>query len=185
MSEGQRMPLQDARKLASEIVGELEPGCSRIMVAGSVRREKESVGDLEIVCISQSSDLFESGSLMTVDGVVRRLAQQYAWKVIKNGPLMKQIDLGAIKLDLFITTPAQWGVIYLLRTGSAEFSKWVVTKRKWGGALPSFMDIGGGRVLVNGAPIDTPEEDDVFRAIRLKWIEPKDRSGPLPRMLIV
>jgi DNA polymerase/3'-5' exonuclease PolX len=52
MSSKQRIPLARARIIAGEIVDLLTPVCERIEVAGSVRREKATVGDnIEIVCV--------------------------------------------------------------------------------------------------------------------------------------
>lgn len=184
-----RVPLEIAEDIASKVMEILLPGCERIEAAGSVRRRKASVSDLDIVCIPRSPQtLFESGSLVTLPGIVNQAVEDYGWKLLQNGPHKKSIDLGIdlgfLKCELYITTPAQWGVMFLLRTGSADFSHWVVTKRKWGGALPSHMEIGDGRVWMNGKPLSTPEERDVFEAIRLKWIEPEERTEVREEMLI-
>jgi DNA polymerase/3'-5' exonuclease PolX len=81
-----------------------------------------------------------------------------------------------INLDLFIVTrPAQWGVILAIRTGPADFSKWIVTPRKYGGALPSNCHVEGGRVLRQQIPLEMPEERDFLDFLGLGWVEPKDR----------
>ena len=51
MSQGNRLSLQQARGLARHIVCELKPYCRRIRVAGSIRRRKETIGDIELVVI--------------------------------------------------------------------------------------------------------------------------------------
>jgi hypothetical protein len=50
VSKTQR-PLPDAERIAAAIVADLAPFCARIQVAGSVRRHKEVVGDIELVAI--------------------------------------------------------------------------------------------------------------------------------------
>src|SRR5436190_14063617 len=50
VSKTQR-PLPDAERIAAAIVADLAPSCACIQVAGSVRRRKEVVGDIEIVAI--------------------------------------------------------------------------------------------------------------------------------------
>lgn len=45
------IPLQDAVKLANDLRVELLPYCERVWTAGSVRRRKEFVGDVELVVI--------------------------------------------------------------------------------------------------------------------------------------
>src|SRR5437763_11180363 len=43
--------LAEAERIAAAIVADLAPSCARIQVAGSVRRRKELVGDIEIVAV--------------------------------------------------------------------------------------------------------------------------------------
>lgn len=51
MSAGPRMPLAQALDLAVELQDLLAPACERIQIAGSIRRLRETVGDLELVAI--------------------------------------------------------------------------------------------------------------------------------------
>jgi hypothetical protein len=45
--------------------------------------------------------------------------------------------LAEIAIDLFIVLPpAQFGAFFAIRTGTAEFSQWLVTPREKGGAIP-------------------------------------------------
>ena len=46
-----RWPLRQAAALARSLVTFLEPYCDRIEVAGSVRRQKADVGDIELVLV--------------------------------------------------------------------------------------------------------------------------------------
>jgi hypothetical protein len=50
VSKTQR-PLAEAERIAASIVADLAPSCARIQVAGSVRRHKQVVGDIEMVAI--------------------------------------------------------------------------------------------------------------------------------------
>lgn len=45
------IPLSEAKTIALEIYELLKPHCERIKIAGSIRREKAFVNDIEIVCI--------------------------------------------------------------------------------------------------------------------------------------
>ena len=178
-----KMPLHEAAVLAREIMGLLAPFCERIEIAGSIRRRKAEVGDIELVAISQtmvSTDLFgnERGTVTVLDHQVSRLVRKKGWRFIQNGQKYKQIDLGSCCLDLFITDRDQWGVIFLLRTGSAEFSHWFVTRRSEGGGLPSHMRIQDGRLWIGGQVADTPEESDVFEKTGICWVSPNERERP-------
>jgi DNA polymerase/3'-5' exonuclease PolX len=45
------MPYMEAMAYATTMVYYLSPLCSRIEIAGSLRRKKETIGDIEIVLI--------------------------------------------------------------------------------------------------------------------------------------
>lgn len=101
-------------------------------------------------------------------------------RLLKNGPRYKQVALPeGINLDLFLVLqPAQqWGVLFAIRTGPAEFSHWLVTPRKDGGALPSNCRVKDGAVWEGSAIVPMPEESDFFDFLGLGWIEPGQRQA--------
>lgn len=51
------MTLIDAQALAQSVVFALAPHCERIEIAGSVRRMKAYLDDIDIVCIPRGKDL--------------------------------------------------------------------------------------------------------------------------------
>ena len=182
-----KMEYQKAKAIADRLVFELAPYCERIEIAGSVRRGKPEVHDLEIVAIPKVTpqcDMFGNTVATTsaIEDPLHRLTQAGA-KLIKDGPRYKQIALlEGINLDLFLVLPpAQWGVILTIRTGPAEFSHWIVTQRKTGGALPSNCRVKDGAVLEGltgeGKIIPMPEESDFFAFLGLGWIEPGQRQA--------
>lgn len=163
-----KLPLAKAQDLTRRIIEPLSPGCERIEPAGSVRRKKAEVGDLEIVCLAKPNldfvinGLVESGRLLRGD---------------KNGPRYKNFVIPSTgsKLDLFITTPETWGAVFTIRTGSAEFSNKLVTQRYKGGWLPDDLTFEEGRIKKDGQLLPTPEEKDVF-ALLGWYVEPEKRS---------
>ncbi len=50
------IPLALARKAAQKLLAQLEPHCERIEIAGSIRREKEEIGDIELVAIPKMGE---------------------------------------------------------------------------------------------------------------------------------
>lgn len=188
------MELSDALDYAVNVKSFLAPYCERMEVAGSVRREKPMVKDLEMVVIPRiipSKNLFdESDGYSALEDVnMQRLG-----KVIKNGSRYKQIDLGGIMLDLFIIfSPAEFGVQFLIRTGDKFFSHWMVTKkdrtaysedsgRFFYGALPEYAKVDKGAVwegkdeVFDGKKMAMPEEIDFFKYCGMEYVEPKNRN---------
>ena len=176
MSYGTVVDLRTAQHLGREAMRHLAPAVSRIEIAGSVRRGKAHVGDIEIVCepLIQTS-LFGDGEEPLVDAVKHRLWSIGKW--VRGGArYMKITDLfenPGVSLDVFLVhPPSQWGTLFLIRTGSAGFSTRIATRLKNRGT--PFRD---GRVvnLATGETIPTPEEEDVFRLAELAFVPPERR----------
>lgn len=161
-----------AMGIASKLVEYLEPECERVAIAGSLRRRRVEVHDIEIcIALKPVKDLF--GYDVNSDIDVSELGN-----LLKGGQRYKQIELPeGINLDLFIVQePAQWGVIYAIRTGPASFSQALVTPRKKGGLLPSFARVENGAVYVGRNRLLMPEEEIFFEFCGLPMIDPERRD---------
>ena len=159
--------LDRATEIAERIKAELAPHCDRIEIAGSIRRRKAFVGDIEIVAIPKPYDvgLFASGIAPIVNAwpkVRGELPCKYTQRMLPDG----------IALDLFFATRENWGLIYAIRTGSAEYSHRVLAH---GWSVRGFKSVEG--VLHNsaGRPVATPEEEDLFRIAGVAWVPPEKR----------
>ena len=177
MSEGPRIPLAEAQAHAQVVINLLRPCCDRIEVAGSVRRKKADVGDIELVCIPKVRWNLLGEAYWTASEIEDTLYQAGYRCPRFNGEHFKQLSLGPCNCDLFLTTPECWGMIYTIRTGSAEFSHRLVTPKAAGGLMPSFLKAEGGRIAYRetGHLLETPEEEDVFKVMGLGWIPPESR----------
>lgn len=172
-----KLPLSDAEAIASAFVSAIAPGCARTLVAGSVRRRKAEIGDIEIVAtptMHPVRDLF--GDVAGAESALDDLLVALALPRTKDGPRYKQLTYAGTQIDLFLATPETWGCVATIRTGSADFSRWLVTELKYGGAKPHHLKFEDGRLLANGQALATPEERDVFAALELPWVEVEDRT---------
>jgi len=136
------------------------------------------IGDIEIVAEPKSylPDLLgEPTETHSID--------TFPWDTLGtlkiNGHKQKRIIMpGEIQIDLFIVTPpAQWGVIFLYRTGSDKFSKRFVTPKSFGGCRPSCYRLEDGAIWNKDKLIPTPEEKDVFELFGVKYITPGERTA--------
>lgn len=177
---------------AQAIVEHMKPLCQRIEIAGSIRREKPSVKDIEIVAqpitVAVGKTLFGEATGHEPADLTSAITQYNAIERYpiehrpvgkdaqeRDGRRFKALCVGKDKIpvDLFIVLPpATWGVIFLLRTGSADFNIRVIERAK---------DLGirlmNGRLVDrNGREIPTYEEKDVFTALKVKYKDPKERS---------
>jgi len=157
------MKLSEAKAIADKYVEMLNPFCKRIEIAGSIRREKPEVGDIEIVCIRNTKYLRSFcdavDSLRKVKGSP---IGKYTQRVLPEG----------IKLDLFMCNKDNWGLIYAIRTGSAEFSHEVLAT----GWVKAGFNSVDGRLFKNGKEVPVYEEEDLFKLIGLTYVHPSKRN---------
>lgn len=165
-----KIPYKEAKEIADNIISILKPHCLRIEIAGSIRREKEIVGDIEIVAIPKpyQTGLFQDGiaeivnQWQKVKGELEYGKTKYTQRILPEG----------IKLDLFFAEEGNWGLIFAIRTGSADYSHRVLAN----GWVKRGYKSEGGYLVQNGKIYEVREEKDLFERIGLQYIEPKNRN---------
>jgi DNA polymerase/3'-5' exonuclease PolX len=176
-------PYAEAKRRADELLAELSPACERIEIAGGVRRQKPECHDTELVAIPKFEPILDIfNQVARQRNLLNERIEELHLVLDKNGDRYKKIIYTEdLDCDLFIVLPpAQWGVIFTIRTGSAEFSHYIVTPRKYGGKMPSDCACKDGAVHdKSGRIIPMPEEMDFLNFLGLGWIKPSDRIGAI------
>jgi DNA polymerase/3'-5' exonuclease PolX len=186
-----RFPLTTAILVAREIATALQPACARLPVAaGSLRRRKETVGDVEILYIPRfdsktvEKDLFSTETVKTnlADLVIERLLEKDIIEKRINAKgstmfgdknkLVRHIATG-LPIDLFSTTAACWENYLVCRTGSAESNTAIATRAKELGW--KWNPYGAGFTLPDGSLKRVRCERDVFEFIGLPYKPPWER----------
>jgi len=155
-----------AKQIADSVLQKLKPHCERIEIAGSIRREKANPNDIEIVAIPKpyDVDLFESGIATVVnqwEKVKGTLPCKYTQRILPEG----------IKLDLFFATVDNWGLIFAIRTGSAEFSHQKLAM-EW---VRQGYHSKDGMLYKSDKQFPIREERDLFELLGIDWVDPVDR----------
>ena len=180
MSEGMKVPYSEAKKIADDLLVLLGGHFERLETAGSLRRKKDLIGDIELVGIPkpvQVQGLFGTYEVPSIEPIVG-LMGAFGYTVEKAGDkYLKFVAEHQMSVDLFICGPKTWGCIFMIRTGSAEFARKMVTKISRGGWCPNDMRFLDGRLLRDGNLLDTPEEIDVFRELGTAYVPPEQRSS--------
>lgn len=176
MSKGDKIPYQAALEQAQALEISLSFVCERTLIAGSLRRQKSEVGDLELVVlpkIEAITDMF--GEICGWRSLLDDALADIAPNRMKNGERYKQFVWEGMPVDLFIATRETWGCIATIRTGSADFTHWLVTPRTKGGGCPSHLKFSDGRLMDGALALDTSDERQLFEALDQPWIEPVER----------
>ena len=161
------MEYNKALEIAEKTKAQLAPYCERIEIAGSIRRKKPDVGDIEIVAIPKpyAIGLFESGIVPVVnqwEKIKGELPCKYTQRMLPEG----------IKLDLFFADKENWANIFAIRTGSAEYSH----RRLAAEWVSQGYKSEGGYLYKNGEKIILPEEEDLFELLHIPYVEPEERN---------
>jgi len=164
------MELQKAQQIAGELMDFLFPLCKKAEVAGSTRRKKTNVHDIEIVAIPNNiNNLKNKLGLYLLKLGVKSKTNPFT----KAGDKYIQFKYKEEQIDLFLAEEDNWGLIYLIRTGSAAFSTYILAtwKKVSGGGYSEngYLHTADGRKIV------TKEEIDVFNLCKIEFIEPELR----------
>jgi DNA polymerase/3'-5' exonuclease PolX len=207
------MKLKHAKALADRIVEILTPYCSIINIAGSIRREKPEVKDVEIVAIVKryfhQDGLFGDGKWLIDPGfevTIKKIAQT----IIKGKPdgrymqiRLKEYNNSSMMLDLFLPDPPDYWRQFAIRTGSASYTHEVIAagwrKKGWCGSdqglrlqkdcepVKNALELQTGWKCINDQAELPPEwksEEQFFEWIAVPWIDPRLREVGMPNHLL-
>jgi len=192
-SRPQRLLLDRAQQLSDDLVAQLSgaPGVRRIVQAGSLRRRRETVGDLDLLV--ETDDAASVVERFTgLPGVERVLGAGDAKASIRlvDGP----------QVDLMVMPTGEAGSYLVHFTGSAEHNvhlRGLARDRGWSLSEKGFVRLGDdGQPIAGGeAGLRTfPDEQGVYRFLDLAFVEPElredrgeieaGRDGRLPRLIV-
>jgi DNA polymerase/3'-5' exonuclease PolX len=176
------MILSQAVKVAEKYRNLLSPWCEpgMCLVAGSVRREKPEVGDIELVCIPKTVHLIP---------FVTTVNQWYGKRGRATGRYTQRGLYEGIDLDLFMPQKSDFIRQFVIRTGSADYSAKVIAsawvRKGWRGTEDGLRlekecnQRGKKWICTVSRPQLPPEwqiEQEFFDWLGVKFIEPKKRE---------
>jgi DNA polymerase (family 10) len=176
MSTGSPMDLKYARWLSGHLIERLGPFLERLEVAGSIRRGKETVGDVELVGVPVlNEDLFGDGATPVLEGLMESLREISTIEKAGARYIRAHLLKTGQTLDLFLVhPPAQWGSIMAIRTGPDTLSRWVVTKCQERG----IRHTDGHAVQTDtGEVIPTATEEQFFALAGMECPDPEEREA--------
>ncbi len=151
----------------------------RVEIAGSFRRRRDTIGDLDIVTASQNAPAVIE-HFLAFPAIIKSLGagDTRASAVLNNG----------LQVDLRVVPRPSWGAALVYFTGSQAHCIRIRRLAQTRGLLLNEYGLYRGTKLIAGL-----EEEDVYRDLGLSWIPPElredrgeveaARDGRLPRLV--
>jgi len=160
------MKFEEATPRAVLVVQTIEHLCDKIVIAGSLRRQKPDVNDIDIVLIPQTPWYWPA----TIANLLR---DQLGMKIIQAGPELITLGFSEVDLpvDLYRARPETWGVLLLIRTGSIDHNIKLCSKAREMGLMLS----AAKGVIKEGKVIASRTEQEIFKALEMEYVPPEKR----------
>ena len=164
--DGGRVLLNVATDAATAMVAAISavPGCLRCAWAGSLRRMRETIGDVDVLAAAT-----DSAPLMAAFAGLPEAAE-----VIAAGPAKTSIRTAAgLQVDLRVVQPDCWGAALQYFTGSREHNvavREIAVRKKLRLSEYGLFDTESGELLVSRT------EEEVYRRLGMDWIPPTLRE---------
>jgi DNA polymerase (family 10) len=161
-----RALLAPAMQAADEIVAALSAvtGCKRCAYAGSLRRLRETVGDIDVLAAAK-----RSGPVMDAF-----IALPMVRDVVAHGPTKSSVRIaGGLQVDLRVVAPEAWGAALQYFTGSKPHNlrtREIALRRGL-----KLSEYGLFRVD-DGSLVASESEREVYEQLGLPWIPPTLRE---------
>jgi DNA polymerase/3'-5' exonuclease PolX len=181
-----RWPRAAALDVARELCVRLKPFCERMIVAGSLRRRKHEVGDVEILYVpkreERAEDLFRTHRVSLADEEIGRMLRE---GVLSKRPSVNgatawgeknklALHRTGMPVDLFAVKDECWWNYLVCRTGPKESNIKIANAAqelgyKWNPYGEGFSRLSDGVMAQMGS------EAEVFRFVGLPYAEPWER----------
>ncbi|RZB19002.1 DNA polymerase/3'-5' exonuclease PolX [Streptomyces sp. F001] len=182
-SSGDRVLIDAAMDVAEGVVAELSrvTGCRRCTYAGSLRRLRETIGDIDVLTAAEESE-----------PLMRAFTElPYVMEVIEQGPTKTSVrTTKGLAVDLRVVPPDSWGAALQYFTGSKAHNirtRELAVHQKLKLSEYGLFDVESGEKIVSET------EEDVYDRLGLPWIPPplrEDRGeieaglkGELPELI--
>lgn len=163
-----RFLLSFGERAAEELIEYLSavPGVEKVTPAGSLRRAKETVGDLDLLVTGPGA----------AEALEKFVVHPRAHEVLGKGPNKASIKFGleGLQVDLRALASESYGAALLYFTGSKEHNIALRSRaQKMGLTLNEYALAR----LDDNAPVTSATEEEIYGALGLEWIPPELREN--------
>ena len=160
-----RIPLGKAWPFAEQIIAYLKavPGVEKVEIAGSLRRMKETVGDLDILAAAEESKAVIAAFTQHPDVL----------RVLSQGEVKASVEYyHNMRAQLWVHSPDRFGTALQYATGSKDHNvrlRELALKQSLSLSEQAFTKKDGTEILCD-------KEKDVYNILGLPWIPPELRE---------
>ncbi len=156
-----RMLLGDAAPLSEEVLQRVRDaeGVERAEVAGSLRRRKETIGDIDVVLVSSDRDATTAE------------VAEYAEDVMQKGESKASYHLEDCQLDLNMVDEDEWGSALVYFTGSMAHN--VALRQR---AIDQDKKLNEYGVWRDDTRLASETEEEVYRELDMEYVPPELRE---------
>src|ERR1044071_3065370 len=178
-----RIPLGRAYPIAQALIAELKKvkGVVDAQPGGSLRRMRDTVGDLDILVSSK-----DASAVMDVF-----VKQPRIHRVLGRGPTKASIEFNdGLRVQLWVHPPKEFGTALVYATGSKEHN---IRLREMALARDLSLSDHVFANIIDGSEIYCATEEEVYETLGLPWIPPELRedrgeiqaakAGKLPKLI--
>lgn len=172
----QNLERSEVEPLAFKVLTTIEPMCMRAQIAGSIRRFRPLINDIDIVLEPRPVSVNIDSWLQ----IIKRIRHEFNAVTAQQGPKIARFHIpftskqgqGHVQLDLYRASPENYGILLLIRTGSAQHNVYLCNL-----AINKGLRLEYSRGLIkNGNVIAGRTEEEVFAALGLPFVPPRNRE---------
>jgi DNA polymerase/3'-5' exonuclease PolX len=161
------LDLADAQKIANQVKSVVCIHCDKIEIAGSIRRQRAKVHDIDFVVVARS-DL----EWLRINEELKRMKAKPNCQGNRVIKAFLPCTNGLFQVDFYRAQPSTFGIHLLIRTGSAEHNMWLA-----GYAISKDIRVKYSQGLIKeGTVIAGEDEKGVFEALDLPYPSPTERE---------
>ncbi|GAA0913827.1 DNA polymerase/3'-5' exonuclease PolX [Nonomuraea longicatena] len=156
-----RVHIGVAMSLAEQVIASLAGQAERIAYAGSLRRMKDTIGDIDVLAVAP------------VEIMETFKAQPYVEEIVAAGDKKTSVRTKTgVQVDLRVVPAESWGAAMQYFTGSKEHNvaiREIAVKKGW--KLSEYGLFEGERVIAAAS------EEEIYAALGMQYVPPPLREG--------
>jgi DNA polymerase/3'-5' exonuclease PolX len=161
------LDLREAQEIADQIKNTVAVHCNKIEVAGSIRRQRVKVHDIDFVVVAKSDVEW-----LKISEELKHLKAKPSCQGNSVTKALLPCEGGLFQVDFYRAKPSTFGIHLLVRTGSAEHNMWLA-----GYAISKGIRLKYSEGLIKEEKVIAGEDEKaVFEALGLPYPAPNERE---------